>query len=925
MADDNFKQNKKDAEEMYQTQLRIAKVIKEQTNDFKTYSDAVKKVKENGKIIKETEKEIARLLAVGTKEAEAQAEALRKEVEYTKSLNKELLKTGNLIRASAKSLGGWGMEKLIGLGKDLLDVYNKMDSSARRTTIQMGMSYNRMEQFRNTSVKAARELALMGLSAEATGEMLAAYGEETGRQLLLSKQTVVSMGQLSQRVGMSHQEMAGLAGQMEAFGLSSTSSAKMIEGIADTADRMGVNTSKVMKNVQKNIGLLNRLNFKDGVKGMARMAMYAEKYKLSMEASAGFAEKVMRPEGAIEAAASLQVLGGSLAQLGDPFQLMAQARNDPEAFAKNITKAAAASAEWNAATGEFKVSAYELERLREVSESTGISLDELVQTAKQGAKISMFENALKIKGDDKEFLSTVMEADQMGAFVIDTDGAKKYLKDQSASEQQAIANRLKADKDGSKARATEAQTTQELIENNLKALQATMLGGVKELDDRFRPAVKDFLEGIQKWAASIEKFLKWVPYLIVGLMALQVLIPILQGVGTVFTVLTKGISGLGRGLKSLIGGKGGAGGGGMSDMVQSKKGDWYKSDSPQGKMIRTKGGTQPLGGGQSGAGAGANPSQVGESSGKSAGNMLKGAAAILVLSAALFVFAKALQEFDKLQNGWQTLAMAAVSLVILSGALFLVGQIMGKATTNILMGSIAILALGVALIPFAYAMQMIKDVGVGTMLGAALALAAFALAAGLMGAFLPFILLGSIAIVALSGALMLFGLALQIVAPGMEMFLSSLSKLPSLIGPLFLFGPALGIAALGIGALSISLFALGAAWWFGGSAFKGLTGSLAAMKGLDLSGLSKSVSAINRVDLEKIEALRDLALSLSLVNLFGGIKVEFGDIDVNGTINLKSGSGVSKGTDWVNDPIFVSKLKNLIWESMHKGKKGGKS
>jgi hypothetical protein len=360
------------------------------------------------------------------------------------------------------------------------------------------------------------------------------------------------------------------------------------------------------------------------------------------------------------------------------------------------------------------------------------------------------------------------------------------------------------------------------------------------------------------------------------------------------------------------------GGGNDSNMVRSKSGKMYDANSPQGKMIRTKGGTQPLSGGQSGVAQGA--SQTGDSAGKSATNMLKGAAAILILSAALFVFAKALQEFDKLQNGWSTLALAAASLLVLSGALFVVGKVVGQSATQMLLGSVAIAALGVALIPFAYAMSLLGGVGVGTMLGAALALGAFALAAFLMGGALVPILLGSVAIIALSGALMLFGLALQIVAPGMEMFLSSLSKLPSLIGPSLMFGPALLMMSGGIFALSASLLALGAAWWIGGSAFTSLTSSLASIQKIDSKGIYSAVNSINRLNTEKVEALKELASSLSWASMFGGgIKVEFDDVEVSGTINLKDSGGNVKKTI-LDDSQFITELKRKVFGAASKDK-----
>jgi hypothetical protein len=734
---------------------------------------------------------------------------------------------------------------------------------------------------------------------------------------MLSQQTVESMAQMSQRLGMSHQEMAGLVGQMESFGMGTASSAKMIEGIADMSDRMGVNTGKVIKKVQQNIGLLNRLNFKGGVMGMAKLAAYAEKYKLSMEGAAGFAEKVMRPEGAIDAAANLQVLGGSLAKLGDPFQLMAQARNDPEAFAKSIVEATGSVAQLNKATGQFEVSAYQLDRLREVSETTGMSLDDLVGTAKQAGKMDMFGDSLKIKGDDKEFLSSLMDSDQMGAFVVDNKGTKQYLDKLSETQQQALANQLKADKDGSKTRATSMQTTQELIENNINALQTTLFAGMKEIDDKLRPSVEKFAKAIQDWAKSMEKFLKWIPYIIAGLAILQVLVPVLKTGFTILSVLAKGIGSLGKGLGGLLKGKGS-----VAEAVGGGQGKVYKGGqfTPGGGRA-PKGGTT-VGGGQSGAAGQAG--QMGDSAGKSSGGMLKGAAAILILSAALFVFAKALQEFDKLQNGWESLALAAAGLTILSIA----AKAIGSGSQGMIMGALAIAILGAALIPFAYAMQLMGEATnqFSSFLILALGLTGLAIAASLIGAVSPMVLLGALAIGVLSLALIPLAYAVKIVSEGIAMVVDSFTNMFSVInisniGPLLLLGPALIGTSIGVFALSASLFALGAAWWFGGSAFTDLTHSLAALKGLDLSGMSSSIRAINHVDLDKIEAIKDLASMLSLVSLFGGIKIEFGDIDVKGDINLK---GDKKSSDDVFKEPQLSKLKDLIWEAMKIGRNGGK-
>jgi hypothetical protein len=925
MADENFKQNKKDAEDYYKTQLNIAKVIKEITSDYTTYGAAVKKAKENAQAIREAEKEILRLSQIKTKEAQALLEKEKANLEYLKTYNKELLKTSNLLKSGfqslTKSIGGslaQGFTKI-------LQNYNEMDKYARQSTIQVGMSVTRMNQFRKTAQQSAAELANLGMEAGAAGKMQQAFADQTGRQLMLTQKSIESMAALANTTGMSAEQMAGMVGSMDAVGKSSGSAVQVIDEIVKRTNSLGLNTSNVMEKVEKNIGLLNKLSFKSGVRGLAQMARYSEKYKLSMEAAAGFAEKVMRPEGAIDAAANLQVLGGSLAQMGDAFQLMGQARNNPEEFMKSITKAASETAKWDQATKEFKVSAYQMDRLREASEATGISVDELVQTAKQTAKINMFGDLVKIKGDDKEFLTSVMEMDSKGqAFVFDEKGSKQYLKNMTATEQQNLATTLKAEEDSARERAITMQTTQERVFNNLDRLLASFFPEIGKFDDSIRGTIEGFFDKAFEWLKQLKGSFSWVGKLIVGLMAFAAAAPILGTIlGPIWSFamgkwFAKGItSGMAQGklTQQLMGG----GQGGQGGVKYTKKGQPYiTNESGTTRFIKKDQAAKMGQGGQSGVAQGA--SQTGDSAGKSATNMLKGAAAILILSAALFVFAKALQEFDKLQNGWSTLALAAASLLVLSGALFVVGKVVGQSATQMLLGSVAIAALGVALIPFAYAMSLLGGVGVGTMLGAALALGAFALAAFLMGGALVPILLGSVAIIALSGALMLFGLALQIVAPGMEMFLSSLSKLPSLIGPSLMFGPALLMMSGGIFALSASLLALGAAWWIGGSAFTSLTSSLASIQKIDSKGIYSAVNSINRLNTEKVEALKELASSLSWASMFGGgIKVEFDDVEVSGTINLKDSGGNVKKTI-LDDSQFITELKRKVFGAASKDK-----
>ena len=86
--------------------------------------------------------------------------------------------------------------------------------------------------------------------------------------------------------------------------------------------------------------------------------------------------------------------------------------------------------------------------------------------------------------------------------------------------------------------------------------------------------------------------------------------------------------------------------------------------------------------------------------GKASGSMIIGAAAIAILGGALWLAGKGFQQFAELD--WKTIGMGLVAIAGLGA----IAAVMGLAAPLIITGAFAIGALGVALIPFAYAAQM---------------------------------------------------------------------------------------------------------------------------------------------------------------------------------------------------------------------------
>ena len=916
----------------YLENLKAAESYSKEVNaSFKNWAAAAKNIKGISDEIKNKSKLIAEL-----KERAAQAsEEEQKILESQIGLEEEKLKQGQeqlkLLRQQVsigKTLGNSAisfLSKQTSLVSKLFEGYSKMDGAARRTSVNLGVGVAQMENFRNASMGAAYDLEAMGISGEQAGEMMKNFADQTGRQTMLGKQALVSMGALAMRTGMGAAEMANFVGEMEAFGYNAISGTKALSEIADMSDKMGVNTAKVMKKVQANMKLLNKLNFKGGVKGMAKMAAMSEKYKISMESVAGFADKVFRPEGAIDAAANLQVLGGGLAKLGDPFKMMYEARNNPTEFAKSLIDATGAVAKWDSTSKTFEVGAMQLDRLKEAAEATGIPFDELVQTAKQQAKMGMFADSLKIKGDDAEFLQSIATMSSGGQAQVmvgvdPTTGKEQFknLSDLSAKDQAALAQNLKKKKESDEAAAKRAQSTQELARNQSAALITKLYPVLKRLDDKLRP----MLEKVFGYLANT---------------VMPVLLKVLQylGPGGIIAVALafKAAQWIARGVMLGVGFNKTAGKGGLLKKLGGGIKSLFKGKTPSGGGPPVQGPKPPPGMGSAGKGA-TGTQAMGQSAGGQASNFLQGAVALLAISAALFIFAKALQEFEKLQNGWATLVLAGASLIVLGLSLKLMQPILNSFGTSAWPGIAAMVALSVAVMALGVATTFFAQGGVAGTALMVVALLALAFAVTLFGGLsLSGIGWAGVALIlAMGAAMLMIGGAVLLAAMGISMIVDSFTNMFSIIsmdniGALLMLGPALIGVSIGVFALALSLVALGAAYLMGG--FLGIfaLGETAdkiqtAFGDVDAGEVAAAITAINNVDMNKVAAIKDLANAMSMWSMFGsGIEINFGDLDVTGDIQLRGGEKVAQ---MVMEEPMLSTLKDLIWETMEKGKNGGK-
>jgi hypothetical protein len=206
--------------------------------------------------------------------------------------------------------------------------------------------------------------------------------------------------------------------------------------------------------------------------------------------------------------------------------------------------------------------------------------------------------------------------------------------------------------------------------------------------------------------------------------------------------------------------------------------------------------------------------------------VLQAAAALLVLSAALLVTAVALTQFNKVE--WQSVLKGVVAIAMLVGGLYLMSEVLKTAKGNLLQGAVAILAMGVALVPFAYALTLLSNVNWLAIAMAGITLVGLAYGAMILGqiASSPPFWIGIAGIAALGASLIPFavaailaGVAMNLIAFAFSTMVGALTTLTAgdifnlflLAGAMYVLGAAAPMAILAtvtLGAFAVAMIPL---------------------------------------------------------------------------------------------------------------------
>jgi hypothetical protein len=396
-------------------------------------------------------------------------------------------------------------QEIGGLAKNLWTYLNQNDKIIRSTILNLGISGAKAEIMRSSFEQSAVFVAKLGGDLGDIQTIMTGYADETGRARALSAEMVKDIELIGKGTGLGIESATRLGAQFELMGYDAKTTMEYVQGVVDTSERMGVNTTKVLKNIGDNFKKLQTYTFQQGVKGFAQMAMYAEKFKIDIGAALDSATVARSLEGAIDLAAQLQVMGGEFAKT-DPFQMLFLSRNDPAKFTEKIadmTKGVVTFRKMADGSFEKFISPADRDRLASVAKSLGMSNEQLTEMSLRQAEIQRMRQQMSgmgLSSEQKDLIegAAVFNA-KTGRFEAMIAGQMRDVTTLTSAQ----ADKFIEERKSLEERAKQAQTFDEAFKatiNELKAVLLPMLRGVDAVLKSVRPIAETVTKAIEAFS-----------------------------------------------------------------------------------------------------------------------------------------------------------------------------------------------------------------------------------------------------------------------------------------------------------------------------------------------------------------------------------------------------------------------------------------
>ena len=314
------------------------------------------------------------------------------------------------------------------LGNIAQSTQNVYDLSIRLDQVFL-TSKTRMDEMMLAFSSTVPQVSRLGGEIKDVGQTIADIAKASRRNVIENEEIIAKLYATSKVLG---QSVETITTAFQKVGYQTGQIGDNVKNSISYVQSIGLNAKTIMGDVVANTDSLSRFNFENGVQGLTKMASQASMLRFDMNKTFEFAEKVLDPQGAIEMASTFQRLGVAVGSLGDPFQMMNQALNDPSGLQDSLIKMTKQFTYFDEKTKSFKISPQGILTFRELEKQGVANAKQLRETALAAADLDkrLSEIKIDVPEEDKTLLANMARMGKGGKYEVavgmDSEGQKIY-------------------------------------------------------------------------------------------------------------------------------------------------------------------------------------------------------------------------------------------------------------------------------------------------------------------------------------------------------------------------------------------------------------------------------------------------------------------------------------------------------------------
>lgn len=363
------------------------------------------------------------------------------------------------------------------LPKELVNEMYKLNLAADSLNKNFLLSRTRIVEMGRAVADVAPDIVAMGGKFTDAADTISRIASGSRRNVVAATKDVKDLFAVGQLVGV---QVENIVDNFAKVGVEYGDIAKQVGESISMVQNMGLNARTVMKMVVENTEQLQRFNFENGAKGLAKMAAQASMLRFDMSQTFNLAERVLDPEKAIQVASAFQRLGVSAGNLVDPFQLMNQSINDPSGLQDSLINISKQFTYFDEKSKSYKISPQGILTLKEIEDQTQVSAKALRDAAisaadfdKRLAAVSSRQLFPEATEDDKKLLANMARMGEGGEYEISIGGEYKKISELNSTELKKIVDEQK-----------KGPKTVEEIQKSQLNIQESLLANAREINQK---------------------------------------------------------------------------------------------------------------------------------------------------------------------------------------------------------------------------------------------------------------------------------------------------------------------------------------------------------------------------------------------------------------------------------------------------------